>query len=362
MKIRKSVAEIKAYVPGKSIQSVKQELDLENVIKLASNENPFGPPLSANDIQDAFSEIHHYPHQESSPLYAEMAHKNDVSTNQILFGNGSDDLLYLAALCCTEPGEEIITSSQTFSVYKSVSQLLNAKFIQVPLSSHYKYDISAIIKAVTPLTRVIFIANPNNPTGTILTHHEITTLMDAISSDVLVVLDQAYAEFVEESDYPVQKELLTNYKNIFITGTFSKLYGLAGLRIGWGIGHPELIEQLQKIRQPFNVNALALRAASIALKNIQYQSKTLENNRLQKSNLYHFFDSNNIEYIRSEANFVMFFHENAKDLTNNLLKNGVIVRHLASFGLDNAIRVSLGLPEEMSRFTTLLAHYLEENK
>ena len=355
---RNTLSKITPYIPGKSIAEVTQSLGLTDVIKMASNENPLGCPIKLNQLAATFKKIHFYPHQESAPLIQKLSKKFGVSETQVILGNGSDEILQMIGGIFLNPGDEILTSKHTFSVYRFVAHFFDASVIEVPTKNHH-YDLEGIAEAVTLKTRIIFIANPNNPTGTIKTHEEIETLLQKLDPSIIVVLDEAYAEYVESPLYPQSLALVKKYPNVIVLRTFSKLYGLAGLRIGYGIGSKYIIETMQKIRQPFNLNSLALKAAELALDEESHIKKSLLLNQKGKQFLYNQLDKLGLKYLKTEANFIcIFLPISGKVAMEKLLLEGIIIRPLESFKIENAIRVTIGTMPQNKRFIGALSKIL----
>lgn len=355
---KQSLQDITPYTPGKSIESIQQDYGLTDIIKLASNENPLGPAV---DYSSVSSHIELYPDYNTHPFIGELSTHLNVSTTQLILGNGSDELLQLAALAIITPGDEILSSSCTFSEYKFVAQITGATYVEAEMHD-YTYSVDHLIAAISPKTKIIFIANPNNPTGTILTTTEIKQLLEKASPNTLVVLDEAYAEYVTHNDYPNSLELIHTYPNLFVTRTFSKIYGLAALRIGYGIAQPHIIEHLQKVRQPFNVNSLALACASQALKNHAFVQQSIQTNTDGKAFLQNELKTMDCIIPPSEGNFlyIAFNHMNGAQLCQELLKRGIIIRSMNSFGQPNAIRVTIGTQAQNQQFIKELHQCLKQ--
>ena len=336
----KKLDKINPYVPGQSIEAIQKKYGLKNIVKLASNENPLGP---AYDFKQCSTIIEHYPDYNTHPLTQNLAKKFDVKPSQIILGNGSDELLQIVALACIEPNDEILSSDCTFSEYEFVAHVTGATFVKAPMKD-YAYDIKAMINHLTPKTKIIFIANPNNPTGTYIPESDVVTLMKATSPTTMVVLDEAYAEYVDAHDYPNGLNLINKYPNLMITRTFSKIYGLANLRIGYGIAQENVVNQIQKVRQPFNVNGLALECANQALTNDGFVQNSIKTNQTGKEYLMSKLTALDCIIPPSQGNFLYIeFHSiDGIQLCQDLLKQGVIVRSMKSFGQNNAIRVTIG--------------------
>lgn len=355
-----NLAEIKPYTSGKPIEEVLRENKVKGIIKLASNENPLGPsPKALAALRRAINSVHFYPEKKAPQLRQAIAKKLGISTNNIIIGNGSDEVMQFCAAATIAPGDEVIIADCTFSVYELVTRMFCGTPIFVPLSD-YTFDLEAILERITPQTKLIFIANPNSPTGTIIKKQPLEQFLNKIPAHVLVVLDEAYAEYVEAKDYPAGLDYLNTSANIVILRTFSKIYGLAGLRIGYGIARPDIITQLNAVRLPFNCNRIAQVSAAAALSDSSFVKKSLANNRAGKKFLYQELDQLGLKYLKTEANFIAIFLTVAADvLASRMLEYGVIVRPLTSFGLTHAIRVTIGTPAENRRFIKVLKKALK---
>lgn len=349
LKAREALKNLHVYVPGQSVESVTREYGIINPIKLASNENPLGCPLTAKDLEQAIRKSHYYPDQHVHPLRDQIAHHFSLDPKQIILGNGSDDILEMIGLSWLNPGDEVLTSEHTFSVYSHVAYVMGCELKRIPLKN-YAYDLQGIAAAVTEKTKAIFISNPNNPTGTLASVEEVDAFLKSVPPTVVVVMDEAYIEY---SQKPSSLQLIRNYSNLIVLRTFSKLYGLAGFRIGYGIGQIDTIQELEKVRQPFNVNTLSLEAASLIMKKPQWVEKTLMVNNTGKAYFSEALSGLPITIIPTEANFICILTEvDAKELSEKLIKKGIIIRPLTSFGLPKAIRVSIGLEEQNYAFVT----------
>lgn len=358
LQFRKSVQAIKPYIPGKSIEEVVKELGVQDVIKMASNENPFGCPVSADDLAGCIQRGSYYPNVSTTPLYEQVAVLHGVSEKQLIFGNGSDEILMMLGQVFLSPDTHAIFSQHTFSEYEFVCRVMGSSFTSVP-TRDYAYDLQSILYAIRAETRVIFLANPNNPTGLLVSRQTLDAFLSVVPDWVAVVLDEAYAEFVTSQDFASGISLLEKYPNIIVTRTFSKLYGLAAFRIGYAVSTEETIAQLHKVRQPFNVNQIAAMAAGLALQKTSFIQRTLENNEMGKRYLYSIFEKLGLEYIPTEANFICVqLPFSGKLAFESLLKLGIIVRNLASFELPNAIRITIGLTAQNERLGTALKSLL----
>ncbi|MCU0640967.1 MAG: histidinol-phosphate transaminase [Candidatus Margulisbacteria bacterium] len=347
--IRKEVEAIKDYIPGKNPTE-------PGVVKLASNENPFGPsPKSVKAIGEEAGRLQIYPDQKSTRLREALAGKLGVGPENIICGNGSDDIMQVIASTYIEPGDEVIVSKNTFSLYELVTRLFGGKLVLVDLKEA-ALDLAALAGAVTKKTKVIFLTNPNNPTGTIFTAAEFAAFKKKVPDNVLVVVDEAYAEFAENPDFPNSINYVKEGRNVIVLRTFSKFFGLAGLRVGYGVARPELIAPMFRTKMPFNVNRLAQAGAAAALDDDDFMAKTLQNNGAGKDLLYAELDKLGYKYKKTEANFVFVSTvKPADEVFLELMKKGVIIRPLTSFGFPNAIRVSIGTPEQNKKFLAALA-------
>ncbi len=360
MKANKNILDIKPYVPGKPIEEVQRELGLERVIKLASNENNLGVPKRALEkVQSKLSELFLYPDGSCYKLRTKLAEKLGVDKSQLIFGNGSDEILQLIALAYLSEEKSAVIANGTFSEYEFSAKLMNAKSVVAPLKD-YTYDLDAFAKALGDDTNVVFLCNPNNPTGTYFPAKQLESFLDKAPADVLIVIDEAYYEYAYGDDYPQSIPLLDNYENIIILRTFSKVYSLAGCRIGYGIASKEIIEVLNRARQPFNVNSLAQELAVAVLEEDGWIEEVRAINEAQKEYLYQELDKLGVKYLPTKANFIFIdIQKNAQDVFQALMKLGVIIRPMTGFGFPEAIRVSIGLPEENKFFIECLKKVLD---
>ncbi len=341
---------IQPYVPGKPIEELERELGITNSIKLASNENPVGPsPAAIEAIRNSFADINRYPDGSGYFLKKEISTKLSVAEDEVILGNGSNELLDVAARTFLKDGDEAVMAVPSFVVYFMATQAVGAKSVQVPLKN-FTHDLSAMADVITSKTRIVFIANPNNPTGTINRKAEFEAMMKRISDDILVVMDEAYFEYVTDPDYADSMKYFRGRKNVLILRTFSKAYGLAGLRLGYGIGSREILSDMNRMREPFNTNTVAQRAAIAALNDVRHVERSRQVNEEGKKYLYAELASLGIKYVPTEANFIFMPYEDAPGLYQRLLKYGVIIRPMGP----KAVRVTIGLPEENKRFIEAL--------
>jgi len=345
------IYKIKAYQPGKPIEEVKREFGLKNVIKLASNENPLGPsPKAVEAIRGYASKINFYPDGGSYYLKKALGEKLGVKEENIILGNGSDEVVSLITRIFLQKGDQAIMGDPSFLMYKIDAQLSQAKIASIPLKN-FRLDLSEMSKAISSKTKLIFISNPNNPTGTIITEDEVEHFLKDVPPRILTVFDEAYYEYVEDTNYPQSIDLLDKNSNIIILRTFSKIYGLAGLRVGYGIGSPEVIDLLNKARPPFNVNSLAQVAALASLEDEDQvnQSKSLV--REGKEFLYSNLRRLKVSFIPTQANFILIkIGKKAKDVEGELLKKGIIVRGMGAYNLPHYIRVTIGTKPQNEEF------------
>lgn len=355
LKPKPSIDTIQPYQGGKPIEEVRRELGITDIIKLASNENPLGPsPLAMQAISKSAAAVHLYPDGNAYYLKEELAEHIGISAEHLILGNGSNDVLQLVAEAYVAPDDEVIYAAGAFVVYSLVTKLCSATSVVVPMEDH-THNLSAMAAAITDKTKVIFVANPNNPTGTMVSADETAVFMEQVPDDVLVVFDEAYYEYVARSDYPQTLPYVLEGRNFIITRTFSKIYGLAGLRIGYGIAPPPLVETLNRVRQPFNCSLVGQAAARAALKDTGHVTKSREQNNIGKVFLYNAFDDMGLRYVETEGNFIMLFLEQSgADIADALLKKGVIVRPIAGYGYPNAVRVTIGTQEENKKFIAAL--------
>lgn len=358
------IQSIAPYEPGKPIADLAREMGLEadQIIKLASNENPLGiSPKAEEAIQKALLDIARYPDGNSFVLRDAVCKKFKLQPNQLVFGNGSNDILELAARAFLAPGTEAIYSQHAFAVYALVTQAVGATGVVVP-ARDFGHDLSAMLAAVTPNTRMIFIANPNNPTGTLLSKEVLLTFLRQTPENVLVVLDEAYDEYLPSALKSESIGWLAEFENLVISRTFSKAYGLAGLRIGFGMASARVADMMNRVRQPFNVNSVAQAAAVASLADNDFVERSYALNQAGMAQITQGLDKLGLEFIPSFGNFVSFQVADASGVYQRLLKNGVIVRPIASYEMPGYLRVSIGLFSENERFLEALKQILIDYK
>jgi len=345
------------YVPGKPVEELERELGISGSIKLASNENPLGPsPKALEAVRKSLGGLHRYPDGSGFHLKKAIAGRLDVKPGNIVLGNGSNELLEMAVRTFLWPGGAAVMGEPSFVVYKLVTKSAGGESITVPLSDGV-HDLDGMAGAVTKDTKLVFIANPNNPTGTMNTASEFARMMEAVPEDVIVVTDEAYFEYVTDPDYPDSLGYMKDGRRVIVMRTFSKAYGLAGLRIGYAVMPEELAGLMERVRQPFNVNSAALAGALAALKDDDHVRRSVELNEKGKAYLYGELDRLGVKYYRTHANFVyMELDGDSRAAYDAMLRQGVIVRPVGP----KQLRVTIGLPEENERFVKAFEGYISK--
>ncbi|MFH0918034.1 MAG: histidinol-phosphate transaminase [Candidatus Omnitrophota bacterium] len=353
--IRKSVFGVSPYVAGKPIEETKRQLGLKEVIKLASNENAWGAsPKAMSAVKRSLSGVNRYPDAQGFYLKKRLAKFYGLIPENFVLGNGSDELIDVVIKTFMEADENIVTSEGTFLEYEIIAQINDRKVKKAPLR-YFKYDLEAMLKLVDKKTKLVFIANPNNPTGTYVTKYEVAEFINALPERVVVVFDEAYDAFIDVDDYPNSLSYLKKKNKIIILKTFSKAYGLAGLRLGYAITAAELVNYLERIRQPFNVNLLAQVAGVAALDDRDFLTKTRRLTLEGKDFIYRELSRMGVGYVLSVANFILVdVGRDSQEVFKAMLKFGVIVRDMRQYGLANFIRVTIGTPKENQRFLRVL--------
>jgi histidinol-phosphate aminotransferase len=351
-----------AYVPGKPVEEVEQDLKI-HAVKLASNENPLGPsPKAMGAARRALGEANWYPDGGSKRLRQVLADRFHVRPEEVFVGLGSSEIIDLASRVLLRPGLDGITSEGSFTLFAIAIRASGGNLIQIPMKN-FAFDLDAMAAAVNPQTRIIYIANPNNPTGTAFGAAEFAAFLKKVPGDVLVVLDEAYREYAARTDLSDALELFRQYNNILTLRTFSKVYGLAGLRIGYGIGHPTLVAEMNKLRTPFNVTNVGQSAALAALDDAEHVRRSVEINREERGRLYDGLRGLGLSPVPSETNFLFIpIGPHAKSLCDELLLEGVIVRPLGWMGFPEAIRISVGSPVENTKLLAAMTYTLERRK
>ena len=354
------ILDIQPYQPGKPAEELERELGITSAVKLASNESPFPPSdrvLTA--VRAALTGLNRYPDGSGHYLRRALAAHHKVSAESIVLGNGSNELIELLARTFVRPGEEVVIPHPSFVVYPSIVQAVGGTRVVVALKDH-RIDLPRMRRAITALTKMVFVANPNNPTGTIVTAEEVDKFLDKVPEHVIVVFDEAYYDFAEGPDFPDALDHLRHGKRVVILRTFSKMAGLAGLRIGYAIADPDCVALMNRIRQPFNVNTLGQVAALAALQDEAHVRRTVEAVRDGVRQLSAALAALGVACVPSRANFVMVELPDAAGVYEKLLRLGVIVRPLASFGLELGLRITVGTPEENTRLVESLRTVLAQ--
>jgi histidinol-phosphate aminotransferase len=349
------------YQPGKPIDEVKRELGLKEVIKLASNENPFGcSPKAKEAITAMLDQVHIYPDGGAVELTQAVAEFLQVAPDQIIFGAGSDEVILLIARAFLVPGDETVMATHTFPQYKHNAEIEGATVIEVPLKDGI-HDLDGMLAKVTDRTKIIWICNPNNPTGTMLSHAEVERFINAVPKNVLIVLDEAYAEYNVSGEYPDSFALLKKHNNIVVLRTFSKIYGLSSLRVGYGVGHPEVIRSINQVREPFNTSSFGQKAALAALKDQDFIAFCRDKNAEGIRYLTGQFDRLGLSYYPPHGNFIMVdVQRPAGAVFESLLRKGIIVRGGHQLGFPTKIRVTVGSQEQNEKFVEALESVLKE--
>ncbi len=359
MPVPDHIARLRPYVPGKPIEEVQRELGLTDVIKLASNENPLGPsPLALQALTATAAGVALYPEGSAPALRRAVAHATGMPEDTLVFGNGSDEILHLLALTFLQPGDETVQGDPSFAMYDIYATQCDAVPILVPLKN-YTHDLDAMADAITDKTRMVFLANPNNPTGTIVRRQAVERFLDRLPPNVLFVLDEAYDEYVTDPDKPDLRPLILEGRNVVILHTFSKAFGLAGLRVGYGIMRPETAVHLNRVRSPFNVNLPAQAAATAALADTDHVARTVALNAEGRNYFNSEFEKMGLDYVPSEGNFVLVdVGRDAREVFQALQHKGIIVRSAYGMGLPHHIRVTTGTMPQNERFIAAMKEVL----
>src|SRR5579863_2491615 len=359
MKSHPDIEKIVPYVAGKPLEELARELGIRNAIKLASNENPLGPsPLARRAIRAGLSRLHRYPDGSAFELKKGLARRWKVDLSHIVLGNGSNEVIELLVRTFLLPGDEAVIASWTFSLYRLMVTAGHGRCIEVPLKEQ-RHDLSAMADRINDRTRLIFVCNPNNPTGSMVGKEEVRRFLQRVPPEILVVFDEAYGEYVTDVDFPDCLQALREGRNLIVLHTFSKIYGLAGLRIGYGIGPADVVDYLNRVRQPFNTSAVAQWAALAALSDEAHAARSREVNVEGKAYLSSVFEQMGISFVPSQTNFIFFEGPcGGRELYDRLLRQGVIIRHIDG----NTYRVTIGLASENRRFVRAFQKALKELK
>lgn len=359
--LRKGILDLKPYIPGKPIEEVKRELGLEEVVKLASNETLVGPsPLVMEAVIKEVKNINLYPEGSSRLLREKIAYKLNLNKEMIIVGNGADNIISLLGMAFINEGDEVITGEITFPAYETITKIMGGKRISVELKDH-TYDLKEIARRIDERTKIIFICNPNNPTGTIVSREEVISFMEKVPQNVIVVFDEAYYDYVEDKNYPDSISYVLEGKNVIVLRTFSKIAGIAGVRVGYGIAKPELIGYLGRVVNPFTTNRLAQVAALASLDDQEHFRKVLNSNQKGKEYLYKELKRLGLFYLPTEANFIFIdLKENAEVIFEKLLRKGIIIRPGKTWGYPNFIRLTIGTPNENQKFILALEEVINK--
>lgn len=350
LNVPSNILKIEPYLPGKPEEELMRELGLTHVIKMASNENCYGPsPAALEVMKTSLEKVHRYPDGNGYYLKKALSEKLGVRPERIILGNGSTDLIEIIARTYLEAGVNTVTADQTFLMYRVVTVGMNAECRTVPLQN-FTFDLTAILNTINDHTRLVYIANPNNPTGTIVKRDALQTFLKQVPSGVLVVLDEAYFDYVDDPNYVSGLEFLDGFDNIIVLRTFSKIHGLAGIRIGYAIASEEIIKNLNRIRPPFNTSSVAQSAAIAALSDVNYINFSKDTNRQQRELLQNKLRELTIPFVPSTTNFVLIPLADAERIFKELLVRGIIVRSMRSLSCDDGLRVTIGKPEENQAF------------
>lgn len=360
VKPRKVLEKIKPYSPGKPIWELQEELGLEKVVKLASNENPLGPsPKGVAAISERLAELNRYPDADTAALKEAISGKLDVSKQQVIVTNGADELITLISEAFLDEGDEIVVPSPSFSEYDFGADLMGATVVPVPFDEGFQFNVQKMVDAITDKTKLLYICSPNNPTGTYLAKADLETLLNAVPERVLVVFDGAYSHYATAEDYTDGIEFVKTGKNVLVLQTFSKIYGLAGLRVGFGVASEGIIQTILKVKEPFNVNSIAQAAAKAAILDEDHVNASKEANASGAKELYQAFSELGLNYVETMSNFILLqLGSDAEKLYNELLAKGVIVRYGKIWGLPEYVRVTIGTKEENKFFLNALKEVL----
>ena len=358
---QRGLEKLRPYVPGKPIDEVKREYGLDDIIKLASNENPLGPsPKAVEAMAAALPRLNLYPDGRSHDLRQALARRFDVDFAQVAVGNGADDLILQLSMAFLEDDDEVVVSRSSFAMYDVYAHAMRARLIKTPLAAGYRIDLEAMADAITDRTKIVYICNPNNPTGTMSPAEEADRFLVRLPDRVLCVIDEAYAEMVESERYPDSLAMVREgRRNVLVLRTFSKVYGLAGIRLGYAFGPSSIVGTLAKAKPAFTVNALAQAAGIAALEDDDFVRRTIETNRAGRRQLCGAFDRLGLEYAESHTNFVLVrIGPTASEIHQRLLERGIIVRPMAGYELPELLRISIGTSEQNERFLAALEDLL----
>ncbi|WEG11364.1 histidinol-phosphate transaminase [Pullulanibacillus sp. KACC 23026] len=360
--MKKQLKGLTAYKPGKQTDEVKRELGLSEITKLASNENPFGcSPLAVEGIQSVLHELQLYPDGYATNLRKAMSEHLGVAENQLIFGNGTDELIHLLSRALLEAGTNTVYPWPTFPQYRHNAIVDGAEVRQVPLIDGQQ-DLEGMLAQIDEQTRLVWVCNPNNPTGVYIPEETFVAFLERVPEDVIVVSDEAYYEYVTASDYPQTIPLIERFPNLVVTRTFSKAYGLASLRVGYAIGDADFIAQIEPTREPFNVSRIAQAATTEALKDQAFIQESVEKNREGLAQYYAFCEKEGLKYYPSESNFILiYFKASGDEVFDFLLRRGFIVRSGEALGCPNSVRITIGTKEQNAAIIHLLEEFVHEH-
>ncbi len=348
IKVKSHLKSLVPYPPGKTVEEIKRELNISgNIYKFNSNESPLGPPEEVVEaIKQLAKNIHLYPEASYIELKKLLAEKWGVSPEQVVLGNGSDEVIEFVFKAIVEPEDEVIFSQPSFLMYEKFAEIYGTKIKKIPLASDYTHNLSKILENISSKTKVIFLDHPHNPTGSVIKRERWLSFLKKIPEGVLVVIDEAYGDFITDTSIPLGIEFIKKNFPVMVIRTFSKSYGLAGLRLGYGITHPEIAKVLDSVRQPFNLNILSYKAGIIALKNQKYLEKLKNVVKEGRDFLTSELEKLGFKVLPSQANFIMVdFGEKAEEIYQKLMKKGILLRPLKAYNFPNFLRISIGLPE-----------------
>jgi len=363
MKVKEQLLDLNPYQPGKPIEAVKKEYGLSKITKLASNENPFGcSPLAKSAIKENLDSLALYPDGYAAGLRERLAAHLNVDGTQIILGNGSDNIIQMISRALLAPGKNTVVPTPSFSQYKHNAIIEGAEIREVELVDG-QHNLDQMVDAIDENTQVVWVCSPNNPTGTYVAEENLLSFLDRVPQEVLVVLDEAYYEYVDASDYPESIPLLEKYPNLMILRTFSKAYGLAALRVGYGISNAALIQKLEPAREPFNTNRLSHFAAVAALDDQQFIQNCVEKNKQGLKQFYSFCEAHNLSYYESQGNFILIdFKQQGDTIFQYLLERGIIVRSGNALGFPTSVRITVGSEKQNKEIIEVLTEMLQTNK
>lgn len=357
--VGRHIQKLVPYEPGKPLEDLQREYGIKKAVKLASNENPLGPsPFAVKALRKKIGAVHWYPDGDAHNLKEAIGRWLGVQKENLVIGNGSNEIIELIVRTFLLPGENAVVSQFAFIVFDMVTRAAQGKVVTVP-AKNYGHNLAQMAKAVNPKTKILFVANPNNPTGTYATRAEVESLLKAVPKRVLVVMDEAYFEYVEEADYPDSLAYLGKYSNLMVLRTFSKIFGLSGLRVGYGVARKEVVEMINRIRQPFNVNSLGQTAARAAIDDHKHLEKSRKVNREGKEFLYRQLSKMGLEVVPSAGNFLLIDVKKGREVFKKLLPKGIIVRPLDPYGLPKFIRATVSTMGENRKFLRTLDQVID---